>query len=127
MRVARWVIRKAMTILVIALVCLPVTVLAQSTGSISGQVRDATGALIPGADVTARNLATNLTYNALSNELGTFEFPAVQIGNYEITVKFVGFKTTVVPSVEVNVGIKASVTIGMEVGGAAETVSVVAE
>lgn len=69
------------------------TAFAQSTGSISGQVQNATGALIPGADVTARNTATNLSYNTLSNELGSFEFSSMQIGSYEVTVKFEGFKT----------------------------------
>src|SRR5262249_40727560 len=125
MRVENVFLRVAIVCLIVAMHC--GTGQAQSTGSVSGQIQDPTGALIPGADVALRNKATNQTYNTLSNELGTFDFPAVQIGNYEITVKFVGFKTTVVPEVEVDVAIKASVSIKLEVGGATETVSVVAE
>src|SRR5262245_41935597 len=127
MRVANAILRIVIIVMAIALLCSPRIGLAQSTGSVSGQVHDPSGALIPGAEVSIRNLATNLTYNTLSNELGTFEFPAVQIGNYELTVKFVGFKTAVVPSVEVNVGIKASVAVKMEVGGGTDSVTVIEE
>ena len=102
MKVANSLFRISMALLVLVAMNWPGTALAQSTGSISGQVRDSSGALIPGADVTLRNTETNLTYNALSNELGSFEFPAVQIGKYEITVKFVGFKTAMVLSFSIS-------------------------
>jgi hypothetical protein len=115
----------ALVILVAAALIRPA--LAQSTGSISGQVQDPTKALIPGAEITARNVSTNQTYQTLTNELGTFDFPSVQIGDYEITVRFAGFRTAVVPRVAVNVGIKSSVSIALEIGGATETVSVIEE
>src|SRR5262245_43833074 len=103
------------------------TAYAQSTGSISGLVQDPTGASIPKARVTARNLATNARLETTASESGTFEFPAAALGAYEITVEAPGFKRAVVSDVVVNVSLIASVVIKMEVGAASESITVVGE
>ena len=54
---------------------------AQTLGTITGEVKDSTGAVVPGATVTVVNKATNATRTTQSNEVGLFDFPALQPGN----------------------------------------------
>jgi hypothetical protein len=60
-------------------------------GSISGRVEDATGAVIQGAQVGARQLDTNVNSALLTDKEGRFRFPYLKVGRYQITVQQVGF------------------------------------
>lgn len=69
-------------------------VLAQSSatgGQITGQVLDSTGAALGGAEVTVRNLNTNYTREAVTNDGGLYVVPLLPSGPYEVTVKLNGF------------------------------------
>ena len=71
-----------------------VCVAAQETinnGSISGRVTDATGAVVENAQVTARQMETNLTGSTMTDHEGRFRFPYLRLGPYEITVRQPGF------------------------------------
>ena len=59
--------------------------------SISGRVADATGAVIEGAKVTARQIDTNITSALLTDKEGRFRFPYLQVGDYEVRVQQPGF------------------------------------
>src|SRR3982750_3212762 len=74
------------------LLCAPA--FAQSLGTITGEVKDSTGAIVPGATVTVTNKGTNATRTTSSNEVGLFEFPALPPGEYTVKTKIDGFKTT---------------------------------
>lgn len=63
-----------------------------STGTVSGTVRDQTGAVIPNAAVVLTNTATNLSSNARTNEAGVYFFPGVVAGNYRLTVEVPGME-----------------------------------
>jgi hypothetical protein len=66
--------------------------LAQAgSGRIAGSVKDATGAVIPGSTVSLLNTATGVAQNATSTGDGTFNFPVVSIGQYELDVTADGF------------------------------------
>src|SRR5439155_13250259 len=65
---------------------------AQSLGTISGQVKDTSGAIIPGATVTVVNTATNATRTVVTNEVGLFDFPALPPGPYTVKSELEGFK-----------------------------------
>jgi len=70
------------------------TVSAQETinyGSISGRVTDATGAVITGAQVSARQTETNQNSTAITDREGRFRFPFLKLGPYEITIHQEGF------------------------------------
>src|SRR2546430_5270398 len=58
-----------------------------STGAISGVVRDATGAVIPGVTVTARHIESGLTRTAVSSETGGYNLQLLPVGAYEITTE----------------------------------------
>ena len=60
---------------------------AQTTGIISGTVADEKGASIPGATVTARNVETNLSRTAQTDDEGRYRFPNLPVGGYEVTVE----------------------------------------
>jgi hypothetical protein len=96
-----------------------------TTGSLSGTVRDATGAVVPGAHVTLLNQATNDARTTLSNSTGYFTFAAVQPGSYAITVSAPGFSTWKGMGILMNAGDTRTVPdIRLKVGSEAVSISV---
>jgi hypothetical protein len=65
--------------------------MAQQTATVIGTVSDATGALIPSAEVTATNTNTGIATTRISNETGSYTLPSLQPGRYEIKVSLPGF------------------------------------
>src|SRR5262249_31919897 len=63
---------------------------AQTQADISGVIRDASGAVIPGAMITVTNQATNAARSVISNEAGVYDFPGLQPGLYSIKVELTG-------------------------------------
>ncbi|HSI89053.1 MAG TPA: alpha-2-macroglobulin family protein, partial [Pyrinomonadaceae bacterium] len=96
-------------------------------GMITGTVTDQSGAVVPGAVVTATNDATQLVRAVTSDAGGRFEFTALPTGTYTLTVEAVGFMRAVVLKIEVRPGITTRINIPMDVGSVSETVSVMAE
>lgn len=66
---------------------------AATTGSISGTVKDPSGAVIAGATVTATNTATNVQMKTVSDEKGFYAFPSLPVGRYNVRVEEQGFGT----------------------------------
>src|ERR1039458_6409576 len=62
------------------------------TASILGTVKDPTGAIIPGATVTATNIDTHVSQVVSTNRDGFYTFPALQPGKYEVSINLSGFK-----------------------------------
>lgn len=78
--------------------------LAQATsGTVVGTVRDASGAVVPGAGLTATNIATGISQSASSGSAGDYTIPNLAPGNYKITAQLKGFSTAVVPNGTVQV------------------------
>ncbi len=95
-----------------------------ATSSISGTVVDASGGVVPGADVKAVNNATRSEFTAVTGPQGNFTIPSVDSGTYTVTVSLMGFKTITLKDVAVNAGVPASVKAVLEVGGQTETIVV---
>lgn len=66
---------------------------AQSTGSITGVVRDAGGGVVPGATVVVKDEATSTPLEAVTDAEGRYQVPALLAGAYSVTVSLTGFKT----------------------------------
>src|SRR2546426_4151199 len=101
---------------------------AQGVGAaIQGTVRDTSGAIIPGAMITAINTETNLRRTSTSNEAGLFSIPNLPPGRYRVQVSLSGFQTRVVENIELVVGQEFVLNTTLEVGGVAEQVTVGSE
>ena len=100
---------------------------AQTTATISGSVRDGTGALIPGASVMAKNVETGITRTAMSDEQGRYQLLNLNVGRYEIEVSLSGFQTAVRSGIVLAVGDRTVVNFTLQVGQVAEKVEVTAQ
>ncbi len=96
----------------------------QDQGNVTGTVTDVTGAVIPGANISAREMNTNVTLTASSNEGGTYVVGPLKIGIYEISVETDGFKKSVRTSVEIHGGDRLGIDFQLEVGDLVEVVTV---
>ncbi|MFN0103890.1 MAG: carboxypeptidase regulatory-like domain-containing protein [Bryobacteraceae bacterium] len=101
-----------------------VTAPAQTFGEITGQVADATGALVAGAAVTATNAATSGNRTTTSNEAGIYSFPSLQPGQYSVKVAAKGFRAVSKTGIELQVQQTARVDFSLEIGAVTETVEV---
>jgi hypothetical protein len=103
-------------------------IFAQSaTGSISGTVHDATGAVLPGVTITAKHVESGLTRTAISDETGSYNIQLLPVGAYEITTELTGFKQEVRRGVNLVVGQQAVINLTLEVGTVTESVTVTGE
>ncbi|SPF40696.1 exported hypothetical protein [Candidatus Sulfotelmatobacter kueseliae] len=93
------------------------------TGSLGGRVTDQSGAVVPGASVVVRNLATGVQESAETNHAGLYRFPVVMPGTYSITASLQGFRDIQV-LVRVLVGSTTSQDIKLLVGTGANIVKV---
>jgi outer membrane receptor protein involved in Fe transport len=94
------------------------------TGSVVGTLKDATGAVVPGAKVTLTNTQTGVTNEKTSDENGNYEFFTVRPGTYVITGEKAGFSIALVDNVQVTVGARQRVDLNMAVGQLTEKVEV---
>jgi hypothetical protein len=93
-------------------------------GTITGTVADATGAVIPGVTIEAKNMSTGTTYQAGTSETGNFTLPQLPVGTYEISASLPGFKKFVRSNIIVGVAQIVRVDVALEVGQAGEQVTV---
>src|SRR5437016_2482826 len=77
---------------------------AQATAQISGSVKDQSGAVLPGVEVTAMQTATGAKRNAVTDETGSYILPNLPIGPYLIEAVLPGFKTYVQNGIVLQVG-----------------------
>jgi len=99
----------------------------ETRGTILGIVQDPSGAVVPGASVTLTHLETNTVIRTQTNAAGLYEAPLLMPGPYEITAEAAGFKKYVRRGVTLTVGARLNIEIQLELGQAAETVTVTAE
>ena len=100
---------------------------AQQNGSIVGTVTDPSGAVIPGAKVTATNTATSQTQSTLTSGAGTYTITQVAPGTYTVAVEKTGFQRYASSGVVVQVATAADVSVVLQVGATTQTVNVRAD
>ncbi|MGA2855734.1 MAG: carboxypeptidase regulatory-like domain-containing protein [Candidatus Sulfotelmatobacter sp.] len=99
----------------------------EATARITGTVSDPTGAVIPGAQITVTNTATQAGREAASDRDGYYQVLALPIGSYRVTAVHQGFRTVVSSEYKLLINQALRVDIKMEVGSASERVDVGAE
>ena len=97
---------------------------ASPAGSVSGTVKDPSGALIPGVKLTLVSLATNAQLTTVTNSGGEFQFLQLAPATYKLAAESSGFKKAAVASVLVQVDQVTHVELSMEVGSVNESVQV---
>ncbi len=95
-----------------------------ANGTVTGQVRDSSGALVPGAKVVLTNEGTGIAQMFTTDQAGIYRFPLVPAGHYEITIEKTGFRTVVQKNVDVHVNEIVTVDVALEVGQLQDTVTV---
>jgi len=107
------------------LLCLPG--FGQTAGQITGNVTDSTGAMIPGATVTATNTDTNAVRSTTTNEVGIYTLPQMVPGTYDVRAESAGFSAAVRTGVQLAVQQLAQIDFALEVGEVTESIEVAAD
>jgi outer membrane receptor protein involved in Fe transport len=93
-------------------------------GGIQGTVKDAQGAVLPGATVVVQNTATGASYEQTTDQSGYFRVPALPPGEYEVHIKLTGFRPLVHRGIRLTVGQVAVLDTALELGVIAEELTV---
>lgn len=96
-------------------------------GQLVGTVTDATGAVIPGADITATHEGSGAVRTAISSATGAFDFPTLQPGFWDVHVNMPGFKEFELTGVEVTLNNITRIVAKLDVGEVTEIVTVTSE
>src|SRR5207253_1694602 len=112
--------------LLVLLACWSGVLHAQGAGkaSILGTVMDSAGAVVPGASVQVKNIATGRVQEVPTDEQGRYTIADLPIGEYEAQASLAGFQTTVRRGITLTVGAQAVVDFSLQVGQTQETVNV---
>src|SRR5574341_2412239 len=95
--------RKLLLFLLVGLCAVP-TLAQETRGTILGNVKDPSGALVPSVSITITQLETNTTTRTATGQSGLYEVPLLMPGQYEITAEAAGFKKYVRRGLTVSVG-----------------------
>lgn len=96
---------------------------AQTSATLAGVVQDASGGVLPGAQISARHVDTGVTRQTITGADGRFTFAGLPAGEYEVRSSLSGFRPLVRAGIRLTVGENASLTLVLDVG-ASETVMV---
>src|SRR6267143_333209 len=100
---------------------------AQSTAQISGTVKDQSGAVLPGVQVTATQTATGLARSAVTDETGSYVLPNLPVGPYKLEAALPGFRTFAQTGIVLQVGSNPIINVALAVGQVSETIEVQAD
>ncbi|MBM3782844.1 MAG: carboxypeptidase regulatory-like domain-containing protein [Acidobacteria bacterium] len=109
-----------------ALACLAFgcSLVAQTFGDISGEVRDSSGAVIAGARVTITNTGTGGVRENFSNDAGLYAFPSLAPGTYNLRAEKQGFKAALSNNVQIQVQQSARLDLELQIGQVSESIEV---
>ena len=96
-------------------------------GQIEGVVADASGATVPNATVTVRNIETGSERTVTTDESGVYRLPLLPLGAYRVTIEAANFKRLVREGITLTTGQTATVNANLEAGGIDETVTVTSD
>ena len=97
---------------------------AMAGGSISGIVKDPSGAVVPGAKIELANVALKTTFHAIADAQGFYSFPALPVGSYDLTITAAGFETQNKSNIAVDADAAIKIDLTLAVAGQTESVTV---
>ena len=98
-----------------------------TSGTITGTVKDQSGAVLPGATITATNTETGIARNTTSGARGEYRLSALSVGSYDVQAEMAGFQIGVRRGITLNVGSAPVVDFSLQVGSVTEQVTVTGE
>ncbi len=120
----RGLARVALAVAICLVTCVPIATQTTSA-SVSGSVKDAQGAVVPGATVTLTSVTQGTALTAVSDELGNFFFAIVRPDTYTLKVTLEGFQTVERPGIVVNANDRIAIeSVALVVGAVSETITV---
>lgn len=120
----RFIFRLSLLCLVWSLALSAVSAQTTTTGRLTGVVLDPQGAVVSGAQVTARQEQTQAEFKATTNDEGIWSIPSIPNGTYTVQISAANFKTTVAGGVKVDAGLPATLNVTLEPGQVSEQVVV---
>jgi Carboxypeptidase regulatory-like domain len=118
--------RAACVLVLFAIFGAPAAFAQMNTGEIDGIVSDTTGAVVPGAAVTAVESGTQLKYATKTNAAGEYLLAQLPVGQYTLTVTLQGFKPLLQANIDLHAGDRLRQAFTLEVGDQSESLTVVA-
>jgi Carboxypeptidase regulatory-like domain len=113
-----------MAMVLVTASCCPLASAQEETAALNGQITDQGGLAVAGAKVQALNARTNVSYWAVTNERGFYNFPTLPAGTYDVTATKAGFQRALRPGVELHVSDVVSLNYSLRVGSVAQSVTV---
>src|SRR6266496_2480010 len=95
------------------------------SGSLTGVVKDASGAVIPRAKVTLTDVGKNIDFGAFTDDVGRYVIRALPPSTYRLKVEVSGFNTYILENVVLAVNQSTSIDVALQIGAATQTVEVV--
>src|SRR5215467_6246012 len=117
---------KAFMLVAVLAICAG-SAMAQSTGVVKGVVKDTSGAVLPGAQVTLTNKSTQGTLQTLTNETGSYTFNFLPPADYGVTFEMQGFRKLTIDKVSVNVAQTVVADASLQIGEVTSELTVTAE
>ena len=108
------------------LLCAPHAAAQISNATLIGTVKDATGAVVAGAKVEAKNAATGAARNTTTDNAGEYSIPSLPAGRYSVSITMAGFKTFTANEVELQVAQRVPLDARLEVGAIGQELTVTA-
>src|ERR1700687_716098 len=97
---------------------------AQTFGEITGEVKDQSGAVVPGIPVTVTNTGTNASRTTNTNDAGVYSFPSLIPGMYQVKVNAPGFQPMLRTKIDLQVQQTARIDFNLTIGQATQTIEV---
>src|SRR5687768_11972948 len=107
--------------------CVATPLFAAETATVVGRITDGSGAVVPAAAVTARNVHTGLVRSAIADSDGSYRIPVLPPGVYEVVAKREGFALARRAGVRLNIGAEVTLDLELRPASVSEELTVIAD
>ncbi len=118
-------VRRQLSSLLLLLGILSAVPAAAQDSGVVGTVRDSTGGVVPGADITLTNVQTGETRRTVTNQAGQYTIPNLRAAVYQLTAEISGFQKQVIEKIALDVELIRTIDVVLSVGAVSDQINVV--